>query len=109
MILTTCWSDMKPEIENIVYSEPCFKTRYVEPFCAHQKIEIVFYTCVLEFNFACISGSRLFISSKKVYIAVSYCPCMHPLQHLWPLIGNFHIAHSGTTEFSFLNTIKILG
>ena len=38
-----------------------------------KKTKNVFYKCVLEFNFASISGSGFFIFSKKVKIVVPYC------------------------------------
>jgi hypothetical protein len=41
------------------------------------KVEEVFYKCVLELNFASIFGSGLLIFSKKVKIAVAYCSDSH--------------------------------
>jgi hypothetical protein len=42
---------MKQELENLVYSEPCLKKRFFEPFVRNKKSKIVYYKCILEFNF----------------------------------------------------------
>ncbi len=52
------------------------KLLYQIPTKSIIKSKNVFHKCVLEFNFASIFKSRLFIFSKKVKIVVAFCACI---------------------------------